>query len=339
MNSQNSWKKPGGASESPVMTSLEIAGPSRTWRFSLEEGNTWRIGRTSHNDLVLLDDLVSRSHAILQRTEEGCYYLIDMGSSNGSFVNDTRICIPRLLRGGDGIQIGKHSLTYHGPSGVPAEKLPEGTQDRMVTRSLFTPRRITVLVVDVRNFTRLTQLVDQDVLCMTLGTWFRKGGSIMQERGSWGLKYIGDSIMAVWLHQRPGYEQQEIMHALSAYVELARVSASLAAEFSLPFDFRIGAGLNTGTASIGNTGGSVLMDYTAMGDTVNAAFRIESATKEIGVDIAIGQSTRASLARCFQPEHYFQPYQLQLRGYDAPTDIWGTTLQGAQGFVASLNPR
>ena len=324
----------GGASDPFFRVYLEVAGVDGVQRISLVKGNIWRIGRTSQNDIVFPEDSVSRQHAIVQRTEYSQYYLIDIGSSNGSFVNGARIGIPKSLVDGDQIQIGDRSMIFRGCGAEPAGKYRETTQDLLPTRALLIPRRITVMVVDVRDFTKLTQLVDQSVLCKAIGTWFRKGGSIMQKRGSWSLKYIGDAIMAIWLHQRPGHEQEEIMGVLAAYVELAGASANFASEFSLPFEFRIGAGVNTGIATIGNTGGSGQMDFTAMGDTVNAAFRIESATKQVGVDIAIGAGTCKSLGQDLQLERHFQPYQVHLKGYDSPADIWGAKLEMAQGFVA-----
>ena len=126
------------------------------------------------------------------------------------------------------------------------------------------------------------------------------------------------------------------MNALCAYVELARVSDGLVHEFSLPFDFRIGAGLNTGVGSIGNTGGAALTDFTALGETVNAAFRFETATKELGVDVAIGQNTWLSLTQNHQPKALFQHHLVQLKGYDSPTNVWGATLGGAHSLVSEL---
>ena len=324
----------GQTADNPFGTFLEIqTSGGGAQQVSLDAGTTWRIGRTPQNDVMFPEDSVSRQHAIIQKTQDGQYYLLDVGSSNGSFVNGGRISVPMSLKDGDLIQIGARELIFRSRTRFGIEQIPSDAIEFDATRMVFNPQRITVLVVDVRDFTKLTQLVDQSVLCRAVGTWFRKGGNIMQQRGSTSLKYIGDAIMAVWQHQRPGHEHEEIMGVLSAYVELAQVSAGLASEFSLPFEFRIGAGLNTGIASIGNTGGSGLMDFTAMGDTVNAAFRIESATKQVGVDVAIGNGTCKALAQSFQPELCFQPHQVHLKGYDAPTDIWGATLEAVQGFV------
>ena len=313
---------------------LMVSEPGGERQVSLDEGSTWRIGRTPENDVVLPADSVSRNHAMIQLTDSREYYLIDLGSVNGSFVNGTRVSVPRALKDGDRIKVGENMLTFHSGAAEPNDTpIAEAKASVTATRALYVPRLITVLVADIRDFTKLTQQVDQSVLCQAIGTWFRRGGGIMQARGSWATKYIGDAIMAVWLHQQEGEEQRDILGVLRAFVELTAASASLAGEFDLPA-FRIGAGINTGVASIGNTGGGGIEDFTAMGDAVNAAFRIESATKETGVDIAIGRSTCNSLQRGFHPERYFRPYQVKLKGYDVPADLWGATLKAAQRFLA-----
>ena len=61
---------------------------------ALNGGNVWKIGRTEQNTVMLPDDMVSRNHAIIQQMEGGEFFLIDMGSRNGSFVNGRRVSSP-----------------------------------------------------------------------------------------------------------------------------------------------------------------------------------------------------------------------------------------------------
>jgi adenylate cyclase len=316
------------------VTYLSVPDPQGERHVSLDEGSTWRIGRTPENDVVLPADHVSRNHAMIQLTDSHEYYLLDLGSANGTFVDGARVSVPRSLKNGDEIRIGETALTFHYGGASAVEIRIAKTQQFGPTRPLYLPKMITILVADVRDFTKLTQQVDQNVLCQTIGTWFRRGGRIMQDRGSWAIKYIGDAIMAVWLHQNATREPEEIASILGAYVDLAAASANLATEFSLPCAFRIGCGINTGMASIGNAGGGGTEDFTALGDAVNAAFRIESATKETGVDLALGRSTCTSLQKSFHPERYFRAYRVKLKGYDEPADLWGASLETAQSFLA-----
>ena len=95
--------------------------------------------------------------------------------------------------------------------------------------------------------------------------------------------------MAVWFHDEDGLSDSHMLRPLEAALAIHRATMRLNQEFILPFPLRIGAGLNTGYAMVGNTGSAGSADYTALGDTVNAAFRLESATKDIGCDVAIGE--------------------------------------------------
>ena len=85
---------------------LLIAGPQGDRRINLSQGAAWTIGRAEEHQVVLADESVSRSHALLQQTKPGELYLIDLGSRNGSFVNGVRVSVPLLLKDGDTIGIG-----------------------------------------------------------------------------------------------------------------------------------------------------------------------------------------------------------------------------------------
>ena len=323
------------------IASLEVSGPQGERTIPLKQGTTWRIGRNEPSEVVLDDEMVSRNHAILQRLEDGQFYLIDMGSRNGSFVNGARVSVPRALNDGDSILIGDTVLIFRcagletQTSEDQTDELGETIEDRTedITTGSFKPLLITVLVVDIRDFTKLTQQVDQTVLCNLIAGWFRQGGRIMRDRGSWSQKYIGDALMAIWLHQTYGQERQEILSVIRACEEFAEVTGGLQAQFSLPVPLRIGAGVNTGMGTVGNAGTTDAMDFTAMGETVNAAFRIESSTKEIGLEMAIGKSTYLLLSEGADLGEYFQAHVVTLKGYDRPTEVWGAPFEALRQFL------
>jgi adenylate cyclase len=302
---------------------LVTSSPQAPKIFPLSEGSSWRIGRSDDNEIVLKSEVVSRCHAMVQRTggEEAIYYLIDMGSRNGSFVNHSRVSVPCALQTGDSILVGDVTLQFHGEaSQAPRRQAPPRSLDA-TTATMFAFTRITVLVIDMRDYTGLTRRLEENLLCQLIGTWFRRGGEILNARGSWGQKYIGDAIMSVWVH-RAGHERQEMENVLQALEELVRMTASLQSQFGLPESIRIGAGLNTGFAMIGNAGSGSLTDHTALGDAVNAAFRFESASKTASVDVIIGAETYAALAETLPVRSRFRPIVVSLKGYDAPWSVW-----------------
>ncbi len=287
----------------------------------LESGSIWKIGRSDSSDIVIADSSVSRNHAIVQRQSDG-YYLIDMGSRNGCFVNGSRVGIPVVLKDGDILRFGEHELVFqHNTSRIPVA-LPASDGD--ATRAVFAFSLVSILVVDVREFTQLAQQLDKAVLCETIGSWFREGGRIMQRHGSWSQKYIGDAVMSIWVHRNPDEAQRDVIKVLEALVEFENVSSGFQTRFGLPGPFRVGAGINTGHASLGNAGSGDVTDFTAVGDTVNLAFRMETCTKEIGLDIAIGQRTFDLLSACPAAGRYLEQRTVTLKGYEQPTQIWGS---------------
>jgi len=192
------------------------------------------------------------------------------------------------------------------------------------------------VVVDVRGFTKIAQVVEPSLLSQVIGSLFRRGGEIMRKKGSWGQKYIGDALMSVWVHRNVSYETQ-VPPIFRALLELVEITSTLQSQFKLPFPIGVGAGVNTGAAAIGNAGSDHTADYTALGDTVNAAFRFESATREIGQDLVIGQETMACLRKAeASPERFFIEKTVKLKGYERPTPVWATSFPDLRKFVLEL---
>jgi adenylate cyclase len=305
--------------------------------------SSWKIGRGKDNDIPLSGKSISRHHAMLQVTGD-IFLLIDLGSSNGSFINSRRVIKPTNLKNGDRITIGDICIDFFCPD--TNNHLSQDTTSRVITEMLHKRCLITVLVVDIRNFTRLTQQLDEIVLSQMIGTWFRQAGEIISSYGSWVDKYIGDAVMSIWLHDIETEEDsvefnnsagKEMLQTFSALRELFIMSNHLNSKFDLPFTLRIGAGVNTGFAMVGQMGTSAHPDYTALGDTVNAAFRLESITKEINVDIALGQRTY----RCIPNAHSLLPFKqhfVNLKGYDKRITTYAGNLIDLENFLNKVTP-
>ncbi len=289
---------------------------------SLWGNNCWTVGRSDDNNFVLPDRWISRNHAMLQCMENGVFYLIDLGSRNGSFVNGRRVSVPVTLQDGDLLTFGQTELKFFYPGGDSSQDsgFSDSTfgRDFTATATLHLRRLISVLVADIRDFTVLTRQTNEKVLSEAIGTWFRLAGEIIGSHGSWVDKYIGDAVMAVWVHGAEGATPQDMTDMMRAVNALAEMTSQLHEKFPLPFPVRIGAGVNTGYAMVGNTGTGDRPDYTAIGDTVNAAFRFESSTKELGLDIAIGASTFDYLKALGADEALFPRYTVTMKGYETP---------------------
>jgi adenylate cyclase len=300
----------------------------------MTSGNCWTVGRSEDNNVVLSDRWISRNHAMVQSMETGEFYLIDLGSRNGSFLNGRRVSIPVTLQNGDRLTFGQTELEFYCPIHRPVDaSLEMDSKEFTATATLHIRRLISVLVVDIRDFTGLTRQLDEKLLSEVIGTWFRRAGDIIREYGSWVDKYIGDAVMAVWIHGAQGINRDEMLRLIQAVNALHAMTSSLHHQYPLPFPLKIGAGINTGYAMVGNTGSGDRPDYTALGDTVNAAFRLESATKQIGLDIALGETTYRHLSTLVADANFFEQYNVHLKGYDAPTPTHACSFADLDTFL------
>jgi adenylate cyclase len=300
-------------------------------QFPLADGQSWAIGRGDGCAVMLDSRSVSRLHALIQKRDTGDYALVDLGSRNGSFVNTKRVSVPVVLNDHDQLLFGDQHLHFRSdtrPAGILAE--PELSTRNAPTTALHTHTLTTIVVVDLRDFTRLARSVPEAVLSQTIGTWFLRVGQIAQRQGSWAQKYIGDAVMAVWVHDNLTQLHTDLLHALHSVDEINAATADIHRTLPLPAPLRIGAGINTGRAIIGGS------DYTALGDTVNAAFRLEAATKEIGLGVALGERTFDELK--LPPASPFQRREVSLKGYESPTTTWAISFEDLRGYLTRPVP-
>lgn len=300
---------------------LVLAGGDRT--FPLDSGRTWAIGRGEGCAVQLDSRSVSRLHALIQRRDAGDYYLIDLGSRNGSFVNRRRVSLPLRLKDQDQLVFAEQELLFRNPAGANTHATAATGTRNLPTESLHNESLTTILVVDIRDFTTLSRTVSEALLSQTIGTWFLHVGQAAERRGSWAQQYIGDAVMAVWVHEEASKVQGDLIQVLHALCEIYRSTEEVSRSLPLPNPLRIGAGISTGTAILGGT------DYTALGDTVNAAFRLEAATKTIGLGVALGQ--RAFDALDVRQRGLFQCRQVQLKGYETPATAWAISFDDLAG--------
>jgi len=154
---------------------------------------------------------------------------------------------------------------------------------------------ITVLFSDIRNFTTISEKLTARETMEFLNAYFARVITVIREEGGTVDKFIGDAVMAEFGVPYPFPD-----HAIQALRAAARMR-TLAAEFrgwmrsrfpdrDIP-GFAIGIGIHTGDAVVGNLGSESRMEFTAIGDTVNVASRLESATKSLDFEIAASDDT------------------------------------------------
>ncbi|GJQ58363.1 MAG: adenylate/guanylate cyclase domain-containing protein [Candidatus Scalindua sp.] len=157
-----------------------------------------------------------------------------------------------------------------------------------------TRKELTVYFSDIVGFTSISEQLPADALIGLLSRYLEEMTIEILRSGGTVDKYIGDSIMAFWGAPRP-HDSHAIASCRTALMNQARLS-ELRTEWKqagLP-ELRARIGLHTGSVTVGNFGSKNRLDYTAIGDTVNIASRLESLNRVYGTDILISESTHAT---------------------------------------------
>ena len=162
-------------------------------------------------------------------------------------------------------------------------------------------RIATVMFSDIRGFTSISEKLDPEALVHLLNRYLTIMTDIVMRHDGCLDKYIGDAIMAFWGAPvpQPKHALQACQTSLDMMRSLEEFRQILAAEDpNAPF-LDIGIGLNSGPMVVGNMGSESRMDYTAMGDAVNLGSRLESANKQYGTNIIIGDMTFEQVSEDF----------------------------------------
>jgi len=158
-------------------------------------------------------------------------------------------------------------------------------------------REMTILFCDVRGFTGISETLNAQGLTRFINMLLTPlTGEIVDKRGTID-KYMGDAIMAFWNAPLPneGHAVDAVTAAINMANSMTRFNeiwkADCEANGRVFKEAKVGIGLNTGVACVGNMGSDQRFNYSVMGDEVNIASRFEGLTKQYGVTLAIGERT------------------------------------------------
>lgn len=147
-------------------------------------------------------------------------------------------------------------------------------------------REVTIWFSDIAGFSTVAERLNPEALVQRLNHHFTIIGAVIHEEGGIIEKYVGDAVMAIF-----GAPVPQPDHAARAVRAALRVQEKLAAEAGDPDSFNIRIGINSGSCVVGNVGSEGRFDYTAIGDAVNVAARLEAANKEYGTAILASNAT------------------------------------------------
>lgn len=156
-------------------------------------------------------------------------------------------------------------------------------------------REVTVLCIDIKDFTGLADKVPPATLITVLNEFFAVCIRVIAGHGGYIDKFIGDGVLVVF-----GAPEQEPRHrerAIACAIDLERSLEPMedrVAVLGLEWKFGFGIGVNSGEAVVGNIGTDEKMEYTALGDTVNTATRLEKLTRELSAPIVVGEKSMCS---------------------------------------------
>ena len=145
-------------------------------------------------------------------------------------------------------------------------------------------RRCTFLFTDVRGFTALSETLPPEEVTKIMNKALTIQSDAVQKYNGMVDKYIGDAMMAIFNAPLDLQHHEQVAVKCAKEIQENIIKADIGVA--------IGVGVNTGEAVIGNMGSDTRFDYSAIGDAVNTAARLESATKEAGVNILIGEETK-----------------------------------------------
>ncbi len=252
--------------------------------FPLEDFNL--IGRSQDATIRVPDAGISRQHATLRR--EGRYFWVtDLGSANGTYVNEVAVTVARALRSGDRVQFGTSVYQFcqddvDGGAPAAAPQAQGGAQTQMMSLKTI---KTTLLVGDLRDFSNISSQMTAEEVGNMLREWYADCESILKPRGAVIDKFIGDGVFAYW----PKVDLKSRIAALEAAKLLSRPEASasptrIAVKERLGITIQCNVGLHVGEVALGAMGRGM---NTAVGEAVNVTFRIESLTRKLDTPVLV----------------------------------------------------
>lgn len=185
-------------------------------------------------------------------------------------------------------------------------------------------RPLTVMFMDVRGFTALSENMAAGELTTFMNRFLTTMTAAVLDQDGTISHYTGDGLMAFWNSpvDQPDHASRACRAALDMRKRLDNLNTDLKSEAlaqeTVHDPIRIGIGLNTGVCCVGNIGSDQRFGYSALGDAVNIAARLETESKSYDVPIIIGESTREAV-----PEFDCEEMgRIKVRGRDAPLTIF-----------------
>jgi len=235
------------------------------------------IGRSIRSCVVLDSQKVSRRHAIINVQNVGEFWLIDLGSSNGTFLNKRRVHHPVRLCHLDQITVGDSVFTFQQPEEITSE-FRTTIAEQTIRESADVPAWL--LVADIENFTPLSRSLVSEKLATLVGGWVSTCKEIIEQHEGAINKYLGDGFLAYWQADEKGAD-----NVAAALLALREVQAREKPRFRIAWHF--------GNVAIG--GMESMGEESLLGPEVNFVFRMEKLAGSLGIACFLSKVIREKL--------------------------------------------
>ena len=180
-------------------------------------------------------------------------------------------------------------------------------------------RKLTVLVSDLRGFCKIAESRRPEEVVTLLNRCCQVMSDVIERHGGTLDKFVGDGMMATFgsPNDDPYQEERAVKAALDLQEKISKLSAKCEEE-NWPV-INVGIGVHSGYAVVGSMGSSRHMEYTAIGETVNTAHYLESATKQFGANILVSQYTYNAVRGQFNVK---QLGQVNVKGHAEPMIVY-----------------
>jgi class 3 adenylate cyclase len=234
------------------------------------------FGRAVGNTVVLPDDKVSRRHAMVHAQGTNEFWLVDLGSANGTYLNGRRVAQPCRLSNGDEIRIGGHAFSFR--NAADRDKTDVTHADKTV-QDIKTVE-CWLLVADIEASTEFTRQLPAEEAPRMTGRWLAQCKQIIEENSGAINKYLGDGFFAYW--QGGGNAAKNVAGALKSLKSLQ--------DQAMP---RFRVVLHHGKVFVG--GGGSMGEESLMGNEVNLVFRMEKTAASLGAPRLMSESAAAAI--------------------------------------------
>jgi adenylate cyclase len=194
-------------------------------------------------------------------------------------------------------------------------------------------RSVAILFSDVRNFTTMTESADPQALVKQLNEYLQQMVKIVFEHSGSLDKFIGDAVMAVWGNIKSSGAHNDARNAVATALAMHKALARLNADWKARGiqELAIGIGINYGEAIVGEMGSSEKVEFTAIGDPVNLASRLEGLTKEFHLNLLLGEN----MAPLVGDTYILRTVSfVQVKGKTKPVDVFTVMGDGAAQTVS-----